>query len=86
MELEKKIDLAQQILKQAMEISKNTEHDVFFCWMPHTNGININIHRGGWDMNKCGTPVAVYFDGVGDVEGELANILAILDSLKKDEK
>jgi hypothetical protein len=82
MELEKKIELTQQILKQAVEISETTEHDIFFFWMPHTNSIDITIHRGGWDMNKCGARVAVYFDGDGYVEGEFANVLAVLDSLK----
>jgi hypothetical protein len=86
MELEKKIEIAQQILKQAMEISENTEHDVFFSWSPHVDWIEVCIHRGGWQSNKSGACMSVSFIDKNDTNGELANVLTVLNSLKEDKK
>jgi hypothetical protein len=86
MELEKKIEIAQQILKRAMEISEKTEHDVFFSWSPHVDWIEVCIHRGGWENNKTGAGMSVGFKNEDDTNGELENIFAVFNSLKEDKK
>lgn len=86
MELEKKIEIAQQVLKQAMEISENTEHDVFFNWAPHVDWIEVYIHRGGWQSNKAGAGLSVSLKEEDDTNGELENVFAVFNSLKEDKK
>ena len=79
---ERKVEIAQALVKRAIEISDNTEHDVFVDWAPHVNNIGVSICRGGWEKNRRSTYVTVDFDLDGDTEGDYEAVNAILDNLE----
>ena len=38
-----------------VEISEDTEHDVFFEYLPHVNGFSVHYNKGGWKANEEST-------------------------------
>ena len=78
----RKIEIATALIARAIEISDNTEHDVFVEWSPHVNYIGVFIHRGGWKKNHRSTSVTVDFDLDSDTEGDYEAVNAILDKLE----
>lgn len=46
---EKKLELVQRILKQAVEISNNTIADVFVSYSGHVDYIGISVYLQGWN-------------------------------------
>lgn len=79
---ERKVEIAQALVKRAIEISGNTPHDVFFEWSPHVDDITISINRNGWERNQKSTTVTVGFGAHNDTEGDYDAIMAILDKLE----
>lgn len=79
-----KVEIAQRILKRAMEITDSTKHDIFVWYAPHVNTIEVHIHRGGWEANKNCTYLQVDLRNSHDIDGEVANIHAIFDSLEEE--
>lgn len=81
--VEMKVEICQRILERAMEITDSTKHDIFVWYAPHVNTIEVHIHRGGWKTNKRCTTLDVDFGSeFDDVEGAVANIDAVLDTLE----
>lgn len=80
--VEQKVEIAQRILERAMRISDSTKHDIFVWYAPHVNNIEVHIHRGGWKNSKKSTTLEVDFGSSYDIDGEVANIHAIFDSLE----
>ena len=81
--VEMKVEICQRILERAMAISATTEHDIFVDYAPHVDCLSVGIHRGGWKTNKRCTTLDVDFGSeFDDVEGAVANIDAVLDTLE----
>ena len=80
-----KVEIAQMLVRRAIEITETTEHDVFFDYAPHCDTLTVSIHRGGWEKNKKSSRIDVSFDSNSDdTEGVLADIDAIFTSLEKE--
>lgn len=80
---QEKVEIAQMLVRRAIEITETTEHDVFFDYAPHCDTLTVSIHRGGWEKNKKSSRIDVSFDSAGDdTAGALADIEAIFNSLQ----
>ena len=45
-------DQIAEIVKLCLEITVNTQHDVFFEYSAHINEIEVRIHKNGWESQK----------------------------------
>ena len=81
MELERKKEIAAELIKKAVEISETTNHDVFVIYSPHVQWIEIDIHKNGWNKNSTSSRMTVNFDPVYDSESQFENAMAVLESL-----
>ena len=50
--MNKKMQLVLDIMKLAVEISKNTEADVFVDYSGHVDQLSVRIYKGGWEKGK----------------------------------
>ena len=81
---ERKVEIAQALIKRAIEISDNTEHDVFVYYSPHVNELEVSVHKYGWKKGVSSTSrMDLSFDADGDTELQLVAINAMLDSLEE---
>lgn len=82
---ERKVEIAQALVKRAIEISDNTEHDVFVYYSPHVNELDVNVHKGGWKEGVSSTSsMGLSFDADADTELQLVAINSMLDSLEEE--
>ena len=83
MELERKKEIAAELIKKAVEISETTDHDVFVYYSPHVDLIDLNIHKNGWngDSPSHASSITVSYDPFYDSESEFENAMAVLESL-----
>lgn len=81
MELERKKEIAVELISKAVEISETTEHDVFVDYSPHVDWIELNIHKNGWNKDSLASRITVNFDDFYDGESEFENAMAVLESL-----
>lgn len=79
-----RIDMAQDIMKKAIDITVNTEHDVFVEWAGHVDMIAVDIHRYGWEKNKKAHRLEMGFNAFNVPEAEFKAIMAELDHFLKD--
>ena len=84
MELERKKEIAAELIKKAVEISETTDHDVFVDYSPHVNWIDITIHLHAWKKNTQGLQIFVIFDENHDTETELRRAMEILNSMAEN--
>jgi len=40
------------LVKLSMQITEDTDHDMFFDYSGHVNQFSVDIHIGGWDTNR----------------------------------
>lgn len=91
--IEKRVAIATEIIKRAVEISRNTPHDVFVNYSPHVDSMSICIHEGGWksifsaNTSKKEEFFNIYFGGqFGNPDKQLFDIYKRLAELEKDAK
>ena len=78
------------ILGKAMDISENTEVDVFVDYAPHCKSIDVRVFNNGWSYNlKPDASFTVYYDVDGSFRTEekihtkLDEIINKLDSMSQ---
>lgn len=83
--LEKKIELAQRILTQSIEISTNTIIDIFVEYSSHTTGLSIRVMKDGWvvDNPKTDYQRTVYLNW-NNSEENLQEVIDYLETLKEE--
>lgn len=45
-------DKVAEIAKLCVEVTMNTDHDVFFEYQAHVNNVETLIHHNGWEQNS----------------------------------
>ena len=81
----RKVEIAQALMKRAIEISDHTEHDVFVYYSPHVNELDVSVHKYGWkEGERSTTSIYLSFDADADTESDLVAIKSMLDSLEEE--
>lgn len=81
MELERKKEIAAEMISRAVEISASTKHDVFVDYSPHVKWIELTVYKNGWDAKKHGVSIFVDMNDNHDTEEEFNAAMAALESL-----
>jgi hypothetical protein len=81
--LQRKIEVAENIIRQAVTISETTQADVFVDYAPHTNTIYLDFYHAGWKMDRIpDKKMQVCFEYWADTETQIQNALHELGKLK----
>ena len=84
--LNKNVELARQILTQAIEITNNYIIDVFVEYSSHTKGLNIRVMLDGWNEEpKTDLNRTIYIDWPGSEE-KLQDVLNYLLNIREEIK
>lgn len=84
MELERKKEIAAELIQKAVEVTNTTNHDVFVDYAPHVNWIDIRIYHNGWHKEATGACLYVHFDANYDTEEELWLAMNALEAIAND--
>lgn len=75
-----------EIAELVMEINETTKHHVFMDISPHTEGLYIQVHCGGWkrgagaDQNMC-----IYYEYEEECEDAKKQLLTLLEAKEEEE-
>lgn len=82
--LNKKLELARQILTQAIELSTTTIIDVFVDFSSHTKGLTVRVMLEGWkEETTTDYSKTIYIDWPNS-EKDLQEVIDYLEKLKED--
>ena len=82
----KKLESLQRIMKQAVEISTNSDIDVFVSYSGHVDYIGISVYLQGWDMEKDADFKKEIWFTLDDKEQCLKNLAETIEYLEEMEK
>lgn len=83
--IENQEKIAVDLIRRSIEISNNTQHDIFCHYYPHCSKIQIWVHRGGWEQGVSGIMYDIHFDAeFYNPSEDIKLIKAVLDELEKD--
>ncbi len=76
------IEKVQKIMALAVQVSFETEHDVFVRQSGHVNSIDAQVHIGGWDENTYPVNLGKNKDQLGQISLVEENIDLLESAIK----